>query len=170
MSQIEEFQTQKDALNEFWRHVSQTTDYQIRIEWLQKLAKVRVEPYDGWDYVRERRAWARNRARVGERLKACPKCFACARRRSAHVHHIVQAQHGGSNAKRNQVAVCRRCHVAIHPWMDARMERRRAVRAKATATVVKPKAPRAVALETAETLALHAMGCQPGVPRLVKRA
>lgn len=32
-------------------------------------------------------------------------------------HHIVQLQYGGDNRDENVVAICRRCHRKVHPWM-----------------------------------------------------
>lgn len=47
-------------------------------------------------------------------------CFCCGiSRNSVRLirHHIVQVQNGGSNTKRNLVAICQHCHASIHPWL-----------------------------------------------------
>jgi 5-methylcytosine-specific restriction endonuclease McrA len=41
-------------------------------------------------------------------------CFLCGVAAHNHRHHIVQIQHGGHNAPRNIVLLCRECHRDIH--------------------------------------------------------
>jgi HNH endonuclease len=32
-------------------------------------------------------------------------------------HHIIWISHGGADVPRNRVALCRRCHGILHPWL-----------------------------------------------------
>lgn len=53
---------------------------------------------------------------VAWKVRRDKRCFVCglwARLR----HHIIQLQHGGSNSKKNIVALCDDCHAEIHPWL-----------------------------------------------------
>jgi 5-methylcytosine-specific restriction endonuclease McrA len=107
---------EKDVLNEFWWYVSQDTRYEVRMDWLQRVASTRVE--NRLDYVAQRKSFRRKRGDRIRRIKSTTvKCFACGERRIELMHHVVQAQHGGSNAKRNQVGLCDPCHREVHPWM-----------------------------------------------------
>ena len=51
------------------------------------------------------------------RLDRRVRCFACGES-AAIRHHIIALGHGGTNAKRNVVALCRKCHAVIHPWLQ----------------------------------------------------
>ena len=106
---------QNRALNEFWWHVSQDLRTDIRYEWLRKLAALRVRPVDGWSYWRERKAWGKSKRKRIRKIQR-NTCFLCQTRAECE-HHIIQAQHGGTNAKRNRVFLCKTCHQRIHPWM-----------------------------------------------------
>lgn len=56
-------------------------------------------------------------------------CWACGHARRRIFHHIIQLQHGGTNARKNTVAICEECHAHIHPhlsmptWADGRLGR-----------------------------------------------
>jgi hypothetical protein len=84
-----------------------------RIDLLRQLADVAVKRPDDWSPLeirREHEATARESAQ---------RCFCCRTgSRRLYWHHIVAIQHGGDNNRRNLVAICLRCHAAVHPWMD----------------------------------------------------
>ena len=46
------------------------------------------------------------------------KCKVCKENDSYVRHHIIQLQHGGNNGRKNQIALCKNCHNAIHPWLN----------------------------------------------------
>jgi len=49
------------------------------------------------------------------------RCFAClSGSRPMDWHHVIQIQHGGSNAARNRLPLCAVCHAVVHPWLPAR--------------------------------------------------
>lgn len=46
------------------------------------------------------------------------RCFCCRTAdRRLYFHHVVEVQNGGSNARRNLVPLCFKCHQALHPWL-----------------------------------------------------
>lgn len=44
----------------------------------------------------------------------CSSCKKTKRERDLEIHHIIPLSQGGSNEKRNLVALCRPCHRHIH--------------------------------------------------------
>lgn len=74
-----------------------------------------VRPAD-WDRAAIRRAHERGprawEPRLGKRW-----CFACLSQASLYHHHVIEVQHGGSNALRNRVPLCFPCHQYLHPWL-----------------------------------------------------
>lgn len=98
------------VLAEFWRRVIADLD---RLELLQQMADIALERATEWDYYSVRSEG------VGLTLSA-DRCFCCrSGDRHLYWHHIIQVQHGGSNAPSNLVAICHRCHRTIHPWLPA---------------------------------------------------
>lgn len=43
-------------------------------------------------------------------------CFVCGEKAEAR-HHIIELQHGATNAKKNVIPICHRCHAKVHPWL-----------------------------------------------------
>lgn len=79
-------------------------------------AVVIARPSD-WDRACIRREHEQRGSLVRLRLDTT-QCFACrARGRRLYFHHILEVQHGGSNATRNQVPLCFSCHQFLHPWL-----------------------------------------------------
>lgn len=99
------------ALNEFWR--AAWCDGANRLELVRAFAEIAILRPADWDYAAVR-AQADERRRV---LSAANGCFVC-RTDSAHWHHVIQIQFGGSNYLRNFVPLCAACHGAIHPWLS----------------------------------------------------
>lgn len=98
---------QEHVLDYFWC-VAHELD--CRLDALIQLATVKVRRPEDWDRELVRAV----------RLPLPPReCFACAtRERLLYWHHIIAVQHGGDSHRRNLVAICRRCHALIHPWLD----------------------------------------------------
>lgn len=102
--------SEEAALAFFWMMNGQVDD---RLGLLLVLGEVVIERPANWDRATVRRehlsAWA-SQAEV-------PRCFSCASHDQVYLHHIIEVQHGGSNARRNQVPLCFRCHQYLHPWL-----------------------------------------------------
>jgi len=57
-------------------------------------------------------------------MEAPTSCFACLTgTRRLYWHHVIAVDHGGSATRGNLVAICYRCHRAIHPWLPLRADR-----------------------------------------------
>ncbi len=63
--------------------------------------------------VDRRKQFVRSPYLRGKRNSPCWVCLEPAEAR----HHIIELQHGGTNAKRNVIPICRGCHAEVHPWM-----------------------------------------------------
>jgi len=50
-------------------------------------------------------------------------CFVCGGEAEAR-HHIIELQGGATNAKRNVIPICHRCHALIHPWLEGKSLRK----------------------------------------------
>jgi len=102
--------SQGRILEYFWRMVREDAD---RIELLRQLATVVVQRPPDWspEDIREQHVRARRRHHE--------KCFCCrTAERNLYWHHVILIANGGDNDHFNQVAICQRCHAAIHPWLD----------------------------------------------------
>lgn len=99
------------ALNQFWS--AAWLEGANRLELIRAFAEIAIIRPADWDY-----AAVRAHAHDDERLNAAVRdgCFVC-RGPGAHWHHVIQIQFGGSNYVRNFVALCARCHSAVHPWL-----------------------------------------------------
>lgn len=98
------------ALGLFWNHAENPASDRLAL--LQRFAEIAIVRPADWDAEAVRAQF--------ERLQfgAAARCFACrSGDRTIVRHHVVQLQHGGSNTPRNFVAICTRCHAAIHPWV-----------------------------------------------------
>lgn len=98
----------------FWDMTRQTDD---RLGVLLLLTRVIVERPAAWDQRAVRREHERGSgfSTITIDRKRCFGCFASAGR--LYFHHIVEVQHGGSNAPRNLVPLCFACHQYLHPWL-----------------------------------------------------
>jgi hypothetical protein len=119
----------EERILEYFRYMTrQDAD---RLALLQQLAVVAVERPDEWSPLavrQEHEATARQSA---------DKCFCCRTGdRRLYWHHIVAIQHGGSNAWDNLVPICKRCHAAIHPWMDGEGQDKRRTSWRSIAAIV----------------------------------
>lgn len=106
--------TEPVALQEFWKQVGDGED---RLSLLRAFAEVAIVRPDGWNYDEVRAEF--QALRFGQE-----NCFVCYYS-EVQYHHVIQIQHGGSNHRRNFVAICERCHAAIHPWMGIHPTRAR---------------------------------------------
>jgi predicted restriction endonuclease len=48
------------------------------------------------------------------------QCQGCGRTGGLDLHHIVPVSRGGEDDPMNLISLCRECHTAIHPWLDAK--------------------------------------------------
>lgn len=93
----------------FWELVKRDGD---RLDLLRIFAAQPVTRSTDWDCAAVRQEAATSGGGVPE------ACFSCrSGDRKLYWHHVIQIQHGGSNKPRNRVAICYRCHAAIHPWL-----------------------------------------------------
>lgn len=101
---------EQDALDVFWQVLRYpNTD---RIWLLQQFAEVELLRPSEWDY------YAVRQGGPGLKLTA-DGCFGCRKDdRKYYWHHVIQVQHGGSNAPRNLVPLCAWCHKRVHPWLE----------------------------------------------------
>lgn len=86
-----------------------------RLGMLRKLANVRLlrPRAESYDAIRAS-IWG---VTFNLRVEQCFGCFTSAR--FLYWHHVIQVQNGGSNAPRNIVRLCHRCHRDVHPWLEA---------------------------------------------------
>jgi hypothetical protein len=98
------------ALAFFWMMNAKVDD---RLGLLFVLGQVVINRPASWDRAVVRRdhlaAWADH--------ASLPACYGCGSHEKVYLHHIIGVQHGGSNGRRNQVALCFRCHQYLHPWL-----------------------------------------------------
>ena len=102
---------QSKILDYFWMMVRMQAD---KIDLLKQLAVVVVQRDPGWspEAVREEH--------VHSRRKYHQTCFCCCTGdRRLYWHHVIAIANGGDNTQTNIVAICLRCHAAVHPWLDA---------------------------------------------------
>lgn len=100
-----------EKLKRFWVRFRVAPTLNERLDLLKQFAAVKVWREQGYRIVR-----LRSRAAAAERpLKGFCKC--CDGEPARVWHHVIQVQHGGRNKKSNQIALCARCHAAIHPWL-----------------------------------------------------
>jgi hypothetical protein len=94
----------------FWWYVKSGAD---RLELLKLYAVQPVTRSADWNDANIRADATARAARL-----SADQCFSCGTGdRRLYWHHVVQVQNGGSNHPRNFVAICYRCHAAIHPWL-----------------------------------------------------
>jgi len=62
-----------------------------------------------------REDWAKRKARPA--LKGRRACECCKNKRRLIRHHVVPVSCGGEDKAHNMVAICRKCHAVIHPWL-----------------------------------------------------
>lgn len=99
------------VLDYFWV-MSRDADVD-RIALLRQVSGVGLERPSDWDM-----RWVRQAAEGVKLTLTAEQCFACrSAERWTYWHHIIQVQHGGSSRPRNLVAICHRCHQAVHPWL-----------------------------------------------------
>jgi hypothetical protein len=105
----------EERILEYFRYMTrQDAD---RLALLQQLAVVAVERPDEWSPLAVRQEHEASDRRL-------------------YWHHIVAIQHGGSNAWDNLVPICKRCHAAIHPWMDGEGQDKRRTSWRSIAAIV----------------------------------
>lgn len=117
-TQCDAWTAETRALEAFWQLNELVVN---RPEILRVFARVVIVRAPDWDYADVRR-------RGCELALSAEICFCCCTAgRRLYWHHVIQVQHGGSNAPRNLVHICHRCHAAVHPWLDADREGERVV-------------------------------------------
>ena len=57
---------------------------------------------------------------IRKKFNGFPGCFACSGKAEVR-HHIIWLSRGGRNQKNNIIALCRKCHAEIHPWLKIRL-------------------------------------------------
>jgi len=98
----------------FWWYVNEHKGE--RLELLKILAAQPVIRSADWSTAHVREQAERTTAKMA----TDDGCFSCGtRERHLYAHHVIQVQHGGSNHPKNRIAICYRCHAAIHPWLPA---------------------------------------------------
>jgi len=107
----EPWERQQVALVEFWGRAKVSPAIVDRLGLLQEFAERFVVPVKAYRQVRKN---GRTRGRIRY------PCWACRNGKSDVRHHIVQVQHGGTNAKKNRVPLCHGCHRVVHPWLRKR--------------------------------------------------
>jgi hypothetical protein len=91
-----------------------------RLALLQEMSRVEVPRPDRWSQER-----VRELSRTSKQNTKIDKCFSCLNAdRQIHWHHVIWVSHGGSEALANQVPICRRCHAAIHPWLEVEPDKK----------------------------------------------
>lgn len=104
--------SEEAALDRFYRAVRAAPGEEL--ETLRAFAELAILREAEWDEDAIRADAGKNHGLRAEH------CFACrSADRPLAWHHIIQIQHGGSNALRNRQALCEPCHAAIHPWLPA---------------------------------------------------
>lgn len=98
------------ALEAFWIR-ARTED---RLALLKELARLRIRNVTTHERKGLRREHGRRHKSAGE-----GKCWACPHFELLVWHHVIQLQHGGTNAPANLVKICEWCHAEIHPWLTA---------------------------------------------------
>lgn len=100
---------EEQVLDYFW---FTARDAENRLPVLKQLSVVAIVRPPEWDRDAIRRECANDRLTADQ-------CFAClSRDRRLYWHHVIEIHNGGSNTSRNRVALCFRCHQAIHPWLE----------------------------------------------------
>jgi len=99
---------QEDVLAEFWERADKAKTITDRLDLLREFADRRVVRVKAYRTIRRsgpRQTWGKW------------VCWACRRKAQTVCHHIVQVQHGGTNAEMNRTRLCRGCHAVVHPWL-----------------------------------------------------
>lgn len=98
----------------FWYRVGLSDE---RLALLLVLSHVVVTRPPTWSYGAIRHAHEQGHGYAGAIHLTRDRCFACEGGPRLYWHHVVEVQHGGSNAARNQVPLCFDCHQYLHPWL-----------------------------------------------------
>ena len=110
--------SQKDELREFWNNFGGNKNDGRRYNEEKKLNLLKDYAFKS---LGRRRACIREKfdrvKQTRHSLRSHQCCFVCGNMAEVR-HHIIQLQSGGQNSKRNIVSLCKRCHKAIHPWLD----------------------------------------------------
>jgi 5-methylcytosine-specific restriction endonuclease McrA len=102
--------SERHALDCFWDAIRGHAD---KLHMLREMARVEVLRPDEWD-----RLHVRATADATTSMLFAHECFCCGGQSRTYVwHHVIQIQHGGSNAAGNFVALCFGCHSDVHPWL-----------------------------------------------------
>lgn len=103
------------VLNLFWALAAKTTD---RLGLLRVFTRVQIARDDAWDPQAVRRDHEASVRASTATISKRAGCFACGDEQATlYAHHIIEIQHGGSNAVRNQAPICFECHRYLHPWL-----------------------------------------------------
>ena len=90
---------------------------QSKLAAIKEMAELKI-PFKHQRPVELRRVeFDKNKAKLCRHKLGSP-CFVCSCP-STDRHHIIQMQNGGINSRRNLIALCRKCHSQIHPWMKS---------------------------------------------------
>lgn len=112
-----------ELLDEFW------TDWECKISQEGRLALLvdMANKFRG-------RVGAKNLLRRRKQYEALKKQLSpprktdCATKCGRHAelrHHIIPLSMGGSNRRKNLIAICGNCHAIIHPWLAAKLPRKK---------------------------------------------
>ena len=87
-----------------------------RMSVLKRYAEMRVMEWDRGFHLKQRRRFEEVKYRRSHNSRLFSKCFSCSEK-ACHRHHIIPLSRGGSNAAKNTVGLCEKCHQEVHPWM-----------------------------------------------------
>lgn len=127
----------------FWWAIRQGND---RLSLLLDYTAIEIHRSQSWNPARVR-AQHENRHSLEAAVSIDKRaCFSCGTSGQLYAHHIIEIQHGGSNAIRNQVALCFDCHQYLHPWLTEadRLETSRARAFESLGEVISRVAPGAL--------------------------
>jgi hypothetical protein len=98
---------EEQVLANFWQMVGDGGD---RIQLLRLLTTVAIRRPPDWSKESAREVFYPYPA----------NCFCClSAERKLYWHHVITVNNGGSKRRQNLVAICLRCHAAVHPWLPA---------------------------------------------------
>lgn len=109
------------ALDRFWRQIyrplqkNERTSVR-RLALLKKFAHVVVAEVSPEARAKQRLAFQRRKR--NPKFVGAGSCWCCVQTvEDREEHHVIQIQHGGTNAVRNRVSICGGCHAQVHPWL-----------------------------------------------------
>lgn len=94
-------------LNRFWKLAE--TDNRLKL----------LKQYTNITVLNEIPLETRRNEYKNTKATRCKSCFIC-NAIPYERHHIIQLRNGGTNDKRNMIALCTKCHDKIHPWLKAK--------------------------------------------------